>query len=332
MNASWHGFLNRRGASTVEYIVVLAALAILAMAVYHTLSGEETAHTISEKIQAVITGEPTSGGERQKQEEQTQTSPEAVDSEEQTLPQRNENPDPPLPEEEEKSLGMQIAKGAGEAALDFVGFYDAKAALTGVDEEGNSIGVGERFLRGAMVIPIAKPVKGAKMAVKYGDKALTAGKKKLDDVAQRGKKAACGCPPGEADFIHRSVKNSLEKVEKIRQTHNVGVKRNIAFAEFDINGRTGELIGISGKAERPGTVGVPKQRRFETITTGNNPRTLDAEVKILEEMATRIPKNSKGTIHLFSELPICVSCSGVIQQFEKQFPNIELIVTHGPGR
>jgi hypothetical protein len=176
--------------------VVLAALAILAMAVYHTLSGEETAHTISEKIQAVIIGEPTGGGERPKQEEQTQTSPEATDSEEeQTLPQRNENPAPPPPEEKEKSLGMQIAKGAGEAVLDFVGFYDAKAALTGVDEEGNSIGVGERFLRGAMVIPIAKPVKGAKMAVKYGDKALTAGKKKLDDVAQIGKKTVCGCPP-----------------------------------------------------------------------------------------------------------------------------------------
>jgi hypothetical protein len=194
MNSSWRGFWNHREASTVNHIISLAAIGYSGYGVYHTLSEEETAHTISEKIQAVITGEPTDDGERLKQEEQTQISPEAVDSEEQTLPQRNENPAPPLPEEEEESLGMPIAKGAGEAALDFVGFYDAKAALTGVDEEGNSIGVGERFLRGAMVIPIAKPVKGAKMAVKYGDKALTAGKKKLDDVAQRGKKTACGCP------------------------------------------------------------------------------------------------------------------------------------------
>lgn len=32
------------------------------------------------------------------------------------------------------------------------------------------------------------------MALKYGDKALTAGKKNLDDVARKGKKTACGCP------------------------------------------------------------------------------------------------------------------------------------------
>ncbi|SDC97555.1 hypothetical protein SAMN04488112_1257 [Melghirimyces thermohalophilus] len=40
-----------------------------------------------------------------------------------------------------------------------------KAAITGVDENGNKIGVGER-LREAMVLPIAKPVKGVKMVAK----------------------------------------------------------------------------------------------------------------------------------------------------------------------
>ncbi|EGK09957.1 general secretion pathway protein I, partial [Desmospora sp. 8437] len=42
----------RKGASTVEYIVVLAAVFILAMAVYHALSGDEMAGMIMEKIQA----------------------------------------------------------------------------------------------------------------------------------------------------------------------------------------------------------------------------------------------------------------------------------------
>ncbi|MGF7089303.1 hypothetical protein JOD24_003186 [Kroppenstedtia sanguinis] len=43
-------------------------------------------------------------------------------------------------------------------------------------------------------MPIAKPVKGGKMALKYGDKALTAGKNNLDKLTRKGKKTACGCP------------------------------------------------------------------------------------------------------------------------------------------
>ncbi|MGF7089301.1 hypothetical protein JOD24_003184 [Kroppenstedtia sanguinis] len=102
--------------------------------------------------------------------------------------------DGPLPEEKDENAALQFAKGAGDVALDFIGFHDAKAAITGVDEDGNEIGWGERLFRGALVVPIAKPVKGRKMALKYGDKALTAGKKNLDNVARKGKKTACGCP------------------------------------------------------------------------------------------------------------------------------------------
>ena len=96
-------------------------------------------------------------------------------------------------EEKEDSTAVKFLKGAGEVALDFVGYYDAKAAITGVDEDGNKIGVGERIFRAAMVVPALKPVKGAKMAVKYGGPGLKAGKKNLDNLAKKGKKTACAC-------------------------------------------------------------------------------------------------------------------------------------------
>ncbi|WP_458122145.1 deaminase domain-containing protein [Paenibacillus sp. Z6-24] len=131
----------------------------------------------------------------------------------------------------------------------------------------------------------------------------------------------------------RSVEESLEKINEIRQANNIGGKRNIAFAEYEINGSTGEIIGVSGKADRAGTAGVPNQRKFETITTPDgNPRTLDAEVKILEELASQLPTNVTGKVHLFSELPFCQSCSGVIKQFKEQFPNVEVIISHGPSK
>ncbi|SDD05250.1 hypothetical protein SAMN04488112_1293 [Melghirimyces thermohalophilus] len=104
----------------------------------------------------------------------------------------NENhPTPPAPPQEEEEGALEKI---GKGTLDFLGYTDAKAAITGVDENGNKIGIGERILRGAMVLPIAKPVKGVKMVAKYGDDVLAAGKTKLDDVTRNWKKTACACP------------------------------------------------------------------------------------------------------------------------------------------
>lgn len=58
-------------------------------------------------------------------------------------------------------------------------------------------------------------------------------------------------------------------------------------------------------------------------------RAFDSEVKILEEIAKDLPQNASGTISLFTERAACSSCQGVIQQFEKMFPNVKVILTHG---
>ncbi|MDM5351661.1 deaminase domain-containing protein, partial [Lysinibacillus sphaericus] len=135
---------------------------------------------------------------------------------------------------------------------------------------------------------------------------------------------------GQATVV-KSTEQSLNRVDQIRQEFNVGSKRNIAFAEYEINGKKGELIGVSGNADRVGTVGVPDKRIFDTITTGNNPRTLDSEVKILEDLSSSLSKDASGKVYLFSELPFCISCAGVIKQFKQRFPNIDVIIDHGPG-
>ncbi|OYD06123.1 pre-toxin TG domain-containing protein [Paludifilum halophilum] len=43
---------------------------------------------------------------------------------------------------------MEILETAGDVVAELSGYNDAKAAITGVDENGNKIGVGERLLRG----------------------------------------------------------------------------------------------------------------------------------------------------------------------------------------
>ncbi|WP_052344264.1 pre-toxin TG domain-containing protein [Bacillus ndiopicus] len=160
-------------------------------------------------------------------------------------------------------------------------------------------------------------------------------KKESDSLVQMSTNKSGGSEKGvkgtgEGTVI-RSTEDSINRINQIRQELSVGSKRNIAFAEYEINGKKGELIGVSGNAERAGTVGVPEKRIFDTITTGNNPRTLDSEVKILENLASNLSQQASGKVYLFSELPFCISCSGVIEQFKKRFPNIDVIIDHGPG-
>lgn len=203
---------NRRGASTLEYIVVISAVLILAMALYHTFGGSEVTSAIKERVQAAIQGESTG----------VATEPSGKETSEKESEPKKENASSQIAqsspkEEKEESKTVKFLKGVGKVGLDFVGYYDAKAAITGVDEDGNKIGVGERILRGAMVIPVAKPVKGAKMAYKYGSPALKAGKKNLDKVAKRGKKTACGCPKKV------TVDDLLEKAKPLEKTKGKSV-------------------------------------------------------------------------------------------------------------
>jgi len=118
--------------------------------------------------------------------------------------------------------------------------------------------------------------------------------------------------------------------------------RNVATARVELDGQNAELWdAVSGKnVSIPGTVSDPSQRLFTTRFFGVN-RDYDTEVKILEEAARRmgatnpsqVYTQSRGRIDLYTELAPCYSCGGsrnfpdgVIQQFRKMFPNVELNV------
>src|SRR5207237_10813039 len=105
--------------------------------------------------------------------------------------------------------------------------------------------------------------------------------------------------------------------------------RNVAVAEVNISGKSEVLTSISGKGSPPGTVPAPGSRLFATRDSGAMTRAYDSEVKILEDVANGLPPDAKGTISLYTERAPCLSCQGVIQQFQQKFPGINLTVTHG---
>jgi len=65
-------------------------------------------------------------------------------------------------------------------------------------------------------------------------------------------------------------------------------------------------------------------------------RTTDSEYKMLNKLASDLGRtpgatkpNIKGELLIVSENPYCASCQGIIQQFNKMFPNVKLILVDG---
>jgi hypothetical protein len=99
--------------------------------------------------------------------------------------------------------------------------------------------------------------------------------------------------------------------------------KNVAFAEIDIPGKPSKMVAINGKLSPTGTCAKPESPIFKAIPSGAQPRDVDSEYKILEEIARGLdPEDQtiKGTVALFTEQEPCErSCQKVIAEFEKRF-------------
>jgi RHS repeat-associated protein len=120
-------------------------------------------------------------------------------------------------------------------------------------------------------------------------------------------------------------------IDLVRKAYTIGAGRNIGTLGGVVEGAGYYTIGVSGTGARAGTVGVPLLRRFTTTEVGGYDRLFDSEVKLLEAFAEKFHNtpNVKATLTLTSERQFCTSCSGVVTQFQKMFPNVKLNVING---
>ncbi|GAB3447151.1 DUF6531 domain-containing protein [Actinophytocola sediminis] len=120
----------------------------------------------------------------------------------------------------------------------------------------------------------------------------------------------------------------LQDIRDYRTQQRVGMKRNIAFADYEIGTNTGRSnMAPSGGHQYPNAAPSPSNSPFTT----NSP--LDSEPKILNELINDLglTPQSSGTIHFHSERPACPDCQGVIDQFKQMYPNIEIKYTDYGG-
>ncbi|MBE9183816.1 hypothetical protein IQ270_03510 [Microcoleus sp. LEGE 07076] len=86
----------------------------------------------------------------------------------------------------------------------------------------------------------------------------------------------------------KKMQERITRIDIIREELGVSAYKNIAVADFQIGNDSDELIAVSGRSTRPGTVGLPDEPLFKTfeVPPGHS-RGYDSEYKLLEEVALR---------------------------------------------
>lgn len=210
MHRRWSSHLrSRKGAQTFEYIAIIAAALLIALALYNFLSGGEVKQTITTKIQQILAGESSGitasdGGEQPESKPKPDKKP---------APEKKEEKDKPF---WKKVIDNPIVQETTNFVLDSVPIVsNIKAgyeAVTGKDIFGNELSAVDRAVSGAAIfIPGAKHGKRAVKAVDKGiDLAKGAGKKgpKRKGCACKSKdKKGKNKPPTKITFSSESKKH-----------------------------------------------------------------------------------------------------------------------------
>ena len=137
-----------------------------------------------------------------------------------------------------------------------------------------------------------------------------------------------------ADVIRNRFISRIADIRSQMPNNNLGKRGNMAMADVDISGVKDSFVAhskINTETDKGADVAEfsylksATERIFTTYVDEKYPRYHDTEAKILEDIAAQISdRNVDGVINLYSELPCCQSCSNIILEFRRMFPNIML--------
>ncbi|WP_304942295.1 deaminase domain-containing protein, partial [Vallitalea guaymasensis] len=135
--------------------------------------------------------------------------------------------------------------------------------------------------------------------------------------------------------VKRSFRNATEKdvdvINDLRTKYHAGKKRNVAKGKGWIGDNEINLESISGTFTdnnyiNKGNFKPPQPDNYHY--KGPIPEyTNHTEQKIIEHLRETYKNtpNIKGKIEIISERPFCDNCADIVDQFQKEFPNIEVI-------
>jgi len=120
--------------------------------------------------------------------------------------------------------------------------------------------------------------------------------------------------------IDRKVKKMSTANVAVAEVSILGIKKEFqAHSQIHSSDSLGSNVGDFSYSKT--------DRLLETYVDDEFPRFNDTEAKILEDIASQIKDpNTKGRIDLFTDLDACQSCTNLIMEFRRKYPNIELNV------
>ncbi|MBC1567644.1 hypothetical protein HCJ20_01835 [Listeria sp. FSL L7-1425] len=161
----------------------------------------------------------------------------------------------------------------------------------------------------------------------FGDSLADVGKY-ADEIADVGKYADDLAKISKIE----KFKNKLDMLRSKMPSSKLRNEGNMAVADVRIEGLPNEFLAHS-KIHGPDSKGAdlaqfsptPENRLLESYTVDKFPRYNDTEAKILEDIASQIQDpNISGQIDLYTERATCQSCTNIILEFRRKYPNIKL--------
>ena len=144
------------------------------------------------------------------------------------------------------------------------------------------------------------------------------------------------CGESGSNFIKNNLVNKIKDIRGKMPNTNLAKRGNMAVADVDIPDIKDNFVAhskINTEFDKGADVAEfsylkpENERIFTTYVDDQYPRYHDTEAKILEDIASQITDpNISGTINLYFELPCCQSCTNIILEFRRRFPNIKLNV------
>ena len=144
-------------------------------------------------------------------------------------------------------------------------------------------------------------------------------------------------------------KLARQQILDARQALEQPSNRNYGFLEGEINGYINAIDNIVDPFTNNTTTfrsapltwvqqNESSYQLFTSIVVGNWSRITDSEYRMLNRLAKYLKPEAqlgdvfediKGTIKIISENPYCLSCQGIVQQFNEMFPNLNIILIDG---
>ena len=155
-------------------------------------------------------------------------------------------------------------------------------------------------------------------------------------------------PPQESRAKPEVVADYQRRADALRNefTHkDINKYGNVGIADIDIEGVDAKTMAAHSSIHKPnkGFVGDGKTKfdSLELPSVNKNGdlgkpynRNKDAEYQLFSNIADRLGNNHQATgkITIYTEKPVCTSCSGVAQQFKSRYPNINVQIIDGTGK